>query len=79
MKRKRFSVEQIVAVLKQAELDLPVAELDPRGDQRNWPSYRAGPSDCGCPSQMTGAWPPWSLPSLPLAEVGLIDVRAHAP
>ncbi len=27
MKRKRFSVEQIVAVLKQAELGLPVAEL----------------------------------------------------
>jgi putative transposase len=27
MRRKRFSVEQIVAVLKQAELDLPVADL----------------------------------------------------
>ncbi len=27
MKRKRFSVEQMVAVLKQAELGLPVAEL----------------------------------------------------
>lgn len=27
MKRKRFSVEQIVAVLKQAELGLPVVEL----------------------------------------------------
>ena len=27
MKRKRFSIEQIVAVLKQAELGLPVAEL----------------------------------------------------
>ncbi len=27
MKRKRFSVEQIVAVLKQAELGLPVADL----------------------------------------------------
>jgi len=27
MKRKRFSVEQIVAVLKQAELGMPVAEL----------------------------------------------------
>jgi putative transposase len=27
VKRKRFSVEQIVAVLKQAELGLPVAEL----------------------------------------------------
>lgn len=27
MKRKRFSIEQIVAVLKQAEFGLPVAEL----------------------------------------------------
>ena len=27
MRRKRFSVEQIVAVLKQAELGVPVAEL----------------------------------------------------
>ncbi len=27
MKRKRFSVEQIAAVLKQAELGLPVADL----------------------------------------------------
>ena len=27
MKRKRFSVEQIVAVLKQLEVGVPVAEL----------------------------------------------------
>ena len=27
MKRKRFSVEQIVAVVKQAEVGVPVAEL----------------------------------------------------
>lgn len=27
MKRKQFSVEQIVAVLKQAELGMPVADL----------------------------------------------------
>ena len=27
MKRKRFSIEQIVAVLKQADLGLPVADL----------------------------------------------------
>ena len=27
MKRKRFSVEQIVAVVKQAELGMPVAEI----------------------------------------------------
>ena len=30
MKRKRFSVEQIVAVLKQAEIGVPVA------DNREW-------------------------------------------
>jgi putative transposase len=28
--KKRFSVEQIVAVLKQAELGVPVAELIPK-------------------------------------------------
>ena len=27
MKKKRFSIEQIVAVLKQAELGMPVADL----------------------------------------------------
>ena len=27
MKKKRFSVEQIVAVLKQAELGMPVADI----------------------------------------------------
>jgi putative transposase len=27
MKKKRFSVEQIVAVVKQAELGMPVADL----------------------------------------------------
>ncbi len=27
MKRKRFSIEQIVAVLKQAELGMPVADI----------------------------------------------------
>jgi putative transposase len=27
MKRKHFSVEQIVAVLKQAELGMPVADI----------------------------------------------------
>lgn len=29
MKRKRFSVEQIVAILKQAEVGVPVVELCP--------------------------------------------------
>lgn len=27
MKKKRFSIEQIVAVLKQAEIGMPVADL----------------------------------------------------
>jgi putative transposase len=27
MKRKRFSVEQIVAIVKQAEMGMPVAKL----------------------------------------------------
>lgn len=27
MKKKRFSVEQIVAILKQAELGMPVADV----------------------------------------------------
>jgi hypothetical protein len=27
LKRKRFSVEQIVAIVKQAEMGMPVAEL----------------------------------------------------
>jgi putative transposase len=31
MKRKRFSVEQIVAVLKQAELGMPVGRYHPPG------------------------------------------------
>ena len=31
MKRKRYSVEQIVAILKQAEVGVPVAELIPPG------------------------------------------------
>lgn len=34
MKKKRFSVEQIVAVVKQAELGVPVAEVIRKGDQR---------------------------------------------
>jgi len=29
MKRKRFSVEQIAAIVKQAEMGIPVAEFDP--------------------------------------------------
>jgi hypothetical protein len=35
MKRKRFSVERILALLKQAGMGMPVAELIPPGrDQR---------------------------------------------
>jgi hypothetical protein len=53
MKRKRFSVEQIVAVLKQAELGMLVADLIPSGDRRAdllplkeavwWFAVRSGP------------------------------------
>jgi putative transposase len=32
MKRKRFSVEQIVTIVKQAEMGMPVAELIRRGE-----------------------------------------------
>ncbi len=31
MKKKRFAVEQIVAILKQAELGIPIAGADPAG------------------------------------------------
>jgi hypothetical protein len=39
MKRKRFSVEQIVAIVKQAEMGMPVAELIRRVG--GWPRSRA--------------------------------------
>jgi hypothetical protein len=35
MRKERFSVEQTVAVLKQAELGLPVAELIGRSGSRS--------------------------------------------
>jgi len=41
VKRKRFSVEQIVGVLKQAEVGVPVAELIRQvgiTERRVWPS-----------------------------------------
>ena len=34
--KKRFSVEQIVTVLKQAELSMPVADLSRRGGIPEW-------------------------------------------
>ena len=35
MQKRRFSVEQIVGVLKQAQAGVPVAEVNPQGwDQR---------------------------------------------
>ena len=54
MKKKRFAVEQIVAILKQAELGIPVAELirqvgyqnrrftDGRRSTAAWRSIRCG-------------------------------------
>ena len=40
MKTKRFSVEQIVAVLKQAELGMPVADLIRKGGVSEQTFYR---------------------------------------
>ena len=40
MRKKRFSVEQIVAVLKQAELGLPVADLIRQIGISEQPFYR---------------------------------------
>ena len=40
MKRKRFSVEQIVSIVKQAELGMPVAELIRRGGISEQTFYR---------------------------------------
>ncbi len=43
MKRKRFSVEQIVAVLKRAQARLPVADLGKRQMVKHlWERYRVG-------------------------------------
>jgi len=48
MKRERFSVEQIAAVLKQAEVGVPVAELIADSGAR-WAGFRNHP---GQPSEM---------------------------
>ncbi len=40
MKRKRFSVEQIASIIKQAEMGLPVAELVRRVGIREQTFYR---------------------------------------
>jgi putative transposase len=40
MKRKRFSVEQIAAMLKQAEVGVPVAELIRQMDVSEQTFYR---------------------------------------
>ncbi len=41
MKRKRFSVEQIVAILKHAEVGVPVVEVCPQtGITEHWLSQR---------------------------------------
>lgn len=53
---KKFSVEQIVSLLKQSEVGVPVAELDPQGRYQRarvlslegevcWPRGRSGPPD----------------------------------
>jgi len=40
MKKKRFSVEQIVGVLKQAEVGVPVAEVIRKAGISEQPFYR---------------------------------------
>jgi len=40
MKRKRFSVDQIVAIVKQAEMGMPLAELIRRVGISEWTFYR---------------------------------------
>jgi hypothetical protein len=52
MKRKRFSVEQIVAVLKQAELGLPVAELTRQVEGSRSRPFIVGSSSTGAFSQI---------------------------
>ena len=48
MKRKRFAVEQIVAVLKQAELGLPVADLIRQVGISEQTFYRLSPTSSRC-------------------------------
>ena len=48
MKKKRFSIEQIVAVLKQAELGMPVADLIRQVGSRNRRSTAGRSSTQGC-------------------------------
>ncbi len=49
MKRRRFSVEQIVAILKQAEMGMPVAELIRRVGISEQTFYRCGTRRTGNP------------------------------
>ncbi len=54
MKKKRFSVEQIVAVMKQAEAGVPVAELIRKVFPRNIGTMEIYP--------LTMQWP-WTAPN----------------
>ncbi len=47
MKKKRFSVEQIVGVLKQAEVGVPVGELIRKGGISEQTFYRWKKQDVG--------------------------------
>ena len=46
MKRKRFNVEQIVAVLKQAEAGVPLAELMRRMGISEQTNFKSQNLDC---------------------------------
>ena len=68
MKRKRFSVEQIVEVLKQAEIGVPVVTSQPSVHEMFWNSWSAYPAEfcvrtkylCG---DRSGNWyaPVWAV------------------
>jgi len=64
MKRKRFAVEQIVAILKQAELGIPIVELIRQvgvSEQTTYTSLRVKSlSKCLIPSNSRRSRPFWS-------------------
>jgi transposase-like protein len=60
VKRKRYSVEQIVAVLKQAELGLPVADLIRQVGISEQTFYRwKKQSSSSCRTRMRGSRSSW--------------------
>ncbi len=83
MKRKRFSVEQIVAVLKQAEIGVPVTELIRQvgiTEQTlyRWKKQYKGAGDRPGPAVRTAPGREWAaeVAELTLDKVMLQDVLA---